>query len=309
MEQVPTHRLQRSMPVLQVHDLTTSLAFYCNTLGFASHGSWGEPPVFAIVQRGHVTIALDQSRDGSKPPRQQYWQAYIYVTDADALLAELQRRGVAIERDIETTEYGCRDFDVRDPNGHILGFGHVIEPGRLGPGLGENLGRDAPSPTAAIAPQGPWSGGCQCGAVRFRIAELGRASHCHCRMCQKAFGSIGGTLVTAQGLVWTRGALKHFRSSNKVQRGFCGDCGTPLTFEVDGSATDVAIAAFDRPDEITPVIQLDPAARLAWVNQLPDLPAPDASETPGKAVWYAGIVSHQHPDHDTDVWPKPESKP
>ena len=31
------------------------------------------------------------------------------------------------------------------------------------------------------------TGGCQCGAVRFRIeGALGRASICHCRMCQKA---------------------------------------------------------------------------------------------------------------------------
>ena len=50
------------------------------------------------------------------------------------------------------------------------------------------------------------TGGCQCGAVRFRCEELGRASICHCRMCQKAFGGHYGPLVTAKGLVWTRGA-------------------------------------------------------------------------------------------------------
>lgn len=307
MQQMPTHRLQRSMPVLQVHDLMASLAFYCDTLGFASHGTWGEPPVFAIVQRGHVTIALDKSRDGSKPPLQQYWQAYIYVTDADALLAELQAQGVAIERDIETTEYGCRDFDIRDPDGHILGIGHVIAPAAMGPGLDAgSLGRDGMS-TASGPPasNAPLSGGCQCGAIRFRAGDLGRASLCHCRMCQKAFGSIGGLLVTARDLVWTRGTPKHFRSSNKVRRGFCAECGTPLTFEVDGGATDVAIATFDHPGEIAPVIQLDPAARLAWADRLPGLPAPDAAETPLKATWYAGIVSHQHPDHDTDAWPEP----
>ncbi len=309
MQQPHPHPMQRAMPVLQVHDLNISLAFYCDTLGFASHGTWGAPPVFAIVQRGLVTIALDQSRDGSTPPPQQYWHAYIYVTDADALLAELKQRAVAIERDIETTEYGCRDFDIRDPDGHVLGLGHVIEPGRLGPGLTDNLGRNAPSPAAATQPQGPWAGGCQCGAIRFQMTGLGRASHCHCRMCQKAFGSIGGTLVTANGLVWTRGALKHFRSSNKVRRGFCGDCGTPLTFEVDGGATDIAIAAFDRAGEVTPVIQLAPGAQLPWTDRLTGLPAPDAAETPSKAAWYAGIVSHQHPDRDTDVWPEPESKP
>ena len=35
-------------------------------------------------------------------------------------------------------------------------------------------------------------GGCQCGAVRFSVGRLGRGSICHCRMCQKAFGSFFG---------------------------------------------------------------------------------------------------------------------
>ncbi len=34
------------------------------------------------------------------------------------------------------------------------------------------------------------SGGCQCGAIRYRIAgELGYPHICHCRMCQKASGN------------------------------------------------------------------------------------------------------------------------
>jgi uncharacterized glyoxalase superfamily protein PhnB len=140
----PVHQMLRAMPVLQVSDVKASAAFYCERLGFASHGFWGTPPVFAIVQRGLVTLALDQSRDGSTPPRQQYWSAYVYVTDADALRRELGSHGVAIHREIETTEYGCRDFDVRDPDGHILAFGHVVSPDPMGPGLtAGHLGRAA----------------------------------------------------------------------------------------------------------------------------------------------------------------------
>ena len=41
-----------------------------------------------------------------------------------------------------------------------------------------------------------YSGGCQCGAVRFRIrGVLKDASICHCRMCQKAFGHFYAPLV------------------------------------------------------------------------------------------------------------------
>jgi hypothetical protein len=146
-----------------------------------------------------------------------------------------------------------------------------------------------------------YSGGCQCGAVRFSVERLGRPSICHCRMCQKAFGSIGGLLVTANGLTWTRGNPRHFASSNKVRRGFCADCGTPLTYEYEGG-TELAIAAFDRAAEIAPVIQLAVESRLPWGESLPGLPTRSAAEAAKVAGFYASIVSYQHPDHDTDHW-------
>ena len=44
-----------------------------------------------------------------------------------------------------------------------------------------------------------YSGGCQCGAVRFRVeGPLGDASVCHCRMCQKAFGAFYAPLVSVR---------------------------------------------------------------------------------------------------------------
>jgi hypothetical protein len=147
-----------------------------------------------------------------------------------------------------------------------------------------------------------YTGGCQCGAVRFAIERLGRPSMCHCRMCQKAFGGIGGALVTAHGLTWTRGAPKMFRSSNKVERGFCAACGTPLTFVYPGG-TEVAICAFDQPAAIPPVVQLAHEDRLPWADGLPALPQRPASEAEKAAAYYASIVSYQHPDHDTERWP------
>src|SRR5690606_10887424 len=97
-----------------------------------------------------------------------------------------------------------------------------------------------------------YTGGCQCGAVRFRIeGALLNASICHCRMCQKAFGNFYAPLATVPegGLSWTRGEPKRFRSSNHVLRGFCAACGTPLTYEApDGVA--LASGAFDAPAAI-----------------------------------------------------------
>jgi catechol 2,3-dioxygenase-like lactoylglutathione lyase family enzyme len=126
----------RSMPVLQVADVQASEAFYTDVLGFSSHGIWGDPPAFCIVQRGDVTLALDRALDGSVPLNQ-YWAAYLYVTEVDALCAELKAKGAEIAREIEDTEYGCRDFDIRDPDGHLIAFGEDLNPGKGDrPGLG-----------------------------------------------------------------------------------------------------------------------------------------------------------------------------
>ncbi len=66
------------------------------------------------------------------------------------------------------------------------------------PGLGLAIARTTTAPLldpdghnieAIPIMAGDLTGGCQCGAVRFSVGRLGRASVCHCRMCQKAFGS------------------------------------------------------------------------------------------------------------------------
>lgn len=149
------------------------------------------------------------------------------------------------------------------------------------------------------------TGGCQCGAVRFRIeGKLGEASICHCRMCQKATGGFFGPYVAASfdRVVWTRGRPKHFQSSNKVRRGFCGECGTPLTFEYGDRLLSFAIGALDHPRDARLTEQLASPDRIADFVALANLPEHPTDE-PRAAAHLASIISLQHPDHDTTDWP------
>lgn len=145
-----------------------------------------------------------------------------------------------------------------------------------------------------------YSGGCQCGTVRFRVTgALGRASICHCRMCQKAFGAFYAPLesIPDGALQWTKREPKRFQSSNHVRRGFCEDCGTPLTYEApDGLA--VAIGAFDDPSAVAPEIQFGAEGKLRFVDRLPELPVRRTEEDGAEQAFLGEIVSYQHPDHD-----------
>jgi len=140
------------------------------------------------------------------------------------------------------------------------------------------------------------SGGCQCGAVRFRVErDPGRASICHCRMCQKAFAGPFGALVTVKvgDLTWTRGTPATFQSSDAIRRGFCAGCGTPLTFEWSAEQIDLAVFAFDDPSAVQPGVQLAVESRPDWMAHLAEMPVRPPMGPTG------AVVSRQHPDHDT----------
>ena len=154
----------------------------------------------------------------------------------------------------------------------------------------------------------PYSGGCQCGAVRFRVeGEPKRVSICHCRMCQKATGSPFGAFASfpTAAVTWTRGAPKTFLSSEHVARGFCGDCGAPLTFEAagGGDATALTLASFDDPNAMRPSRQVGLENRVSWLAEVCDLPTRSPAEEAAYKAKYPPVVSRQHPDHDTETWP------
>ena len=149
------------------------------------------------------------------------------------------------------------------------------------------------------------SGGCQCGAVRFRVRGTpGESSACYCRMCQKASASHALALVSVRGneVEWTRGAPSWFASSNHARRAFCNQCGTPLGYEApDGLA--LSVIAFDDPARFAPVIAYGVEGKQPWADSIPQLPEHHTMDDAEAAPFLATLVSYQHPDHDTEIWP------
>ena len=149
-----------------------------------------------------------------------------------------------------------------------------------------------------------FTGGCQCGAVRYRVAgPPSGVSICNCRMCQKALGNLTGPFASFKARVaWTRGAPKLFRSSDRVWRGFCANCGTPLTYQWGNSHPSLTIGSFDYPNAIMPTGEAARDNRHPLVGHADDLEPEPLGRADEERDILAILRSYQHPDQDTETW-------
>ena len=152
------------------------------------------------------------------------------------------------------------------------------------------------------------TGGCQCGAVRYRVdVELSNPHLCHCRMCQKAAGNYFMSLASAprEKIVITRGNPAWFHSSDIVRRGFCPGCGTPLFFDpVNTGEMLVTLRSLDDPSCYTPTSEDSVESRVHFLPHLSGLHQKVTEDDFGPdEIRAISESNHQHPDHDTDRWP------
>jgi hypothetical protein len=66
---------------------------------------------------------------------------------------------------------------------------------------------------------------------------------------------------------------------------------------------DITVGAFDKADEIEPVVQMALEAQFPWLWRLDALAVREPDTDPEYADYLASVRSFQHPDHDTAVWP------
>jgi hypothetical protein len=135
-------------------------------------------------------------------------------------------------------------------------------------------------------------GGCQCGRIRYRaVGPRDRSSVCYCRMCQKASGGAVMAFVRfpAHQVHWPK-LPDTFASSNLVERGFCRDCGTPLSYrQVRGSNISLTINSLDDPEAVRPELRFFPQTEVSWCTSLSTVPTKEMD-----MEGFAGIVNYQH---------------
>jgi catechol 2,3-dioxygenase-like lactoylglutathione lyase family enzyme len=117
-----------SAPVLFVKNLSVSLDYYCDVLGFSRPELWGDPPDFAMPRREKMILMLSQPDDLSLvQPKKGIWDVYFWVEDARKLYTEFTQKGARVRQEpVHRERYGNLEFIIQDPDGHTLAFGQEM---------------------------------------------------------------------------------------------------------------------------------------------------------------------------------------
>ena len=113
-------------------------------------------------------------------------------------------------------------------------------------------------------------GGCACGAVRFEAeVKPDEAYLCHCRMCQRATGSVSIAFknVKKADVAWQH-EPDWYQSSPIAHRPYCRECGTSLGFAFpDSENMDLTVGSFDDPSRFRPIHHFGAESlHRAWLN-------------------------------------------
>lgn len=112
-----------SAPLFLVEDLSRSVNYYCEVLGFNRPHLWGEPPFFAMPKREEMIIMLQMAGKKGVRNNDGLWDAYFWIRDAQLLFEEFRAKGATIAYEPEIrSSYGNFEFAVNDPDGYTLAF-------------------------------------------------------------------------------------------------------------------------------------------------------------------------------------------
>jgi uncharacterized glyoxalase superfamily protein PhnB len=123
------------IPALRYKEANAAIDWLCEVFGFERHAVYPGPNNTV----GHAELTLnggmimlgsakdDEYGRGFKPPAElgnvETRSTYIVVADADATYARAKAAGGRIVRELQNTDYGSREFSVKDPEGHSWSVG------------------------------------------------------------------------------------------------------------------------------------------------------------------------------------------
>ena len=144
-------------------------------------------------------------------------------------------------------------------------------------------------------------GGCHCGEIRYEACGTPvYIPYCHCESCRRTSGApvVLYVMFEKQDVRFTQGQRKLYESSPGVQRSFCSNCGTPLTWEAvwgEKRVTEVHVSTLDDPEKVRPDRHVFYEERLSWFDLSDQLPRFNGSSTNAEPDSFGPSIK-RHPE-------------
>ena len=121
-------------PCLNYADAHAAIRFLTDAFGFVStltvEGGPGRPVAHAELRwpEGGGVMLGSAAPDGNEFERRPTGSVSVYVVTEhpDALFARATAAGATVVRGLSETDYGSREFTVRDPEGNLWSFGTYL---------------------------------------------------------------------------------------------------------------------------------------------------------------------------------------
>ena len=122
-------KFKDSVPVIATADIRATIDWYVRVLGFREHFVFGDPPVYAGLERDSVLLYVTHDPEmasvlkasGSHP------DVFLWVEGVDEAFVEHRARGAKIVEAIGDRTWDARQYVLEDPNGYRLKIAEPLD--------------------------------------------------------------------------------------------------------------------------------------------------------------------------------------
>ena len=122
-------KFKDSVPVISTADVRATVEYYERVLGFEEHFVFGDPPVYAGVQRDGVLLYIthDPKMASMLKNSDLHPDVFLWVQGVDKVFADHKRAGAKIIEEVSDRAWDARQYVIEDPNGYRLKIAEPID--------------------------------------------------------------------------------------------------------------------------------------------------------------------------------------
>ena len=126
---MPLNNFTSAVPVIATADVTATIHYFEQTLGFKQQWVWGDPPVYAGIRAGGALLYVTHDPDlaSAIQDRRLSPDIFLWVSDIDGVYAQHRATNAQITEALSERPWGVRQYVIREPNGYLLKVAECVE--------------------------------------------------------------------------------------------------------------------------------------------------------------------------------------